>query len=59
MRLLTGTFDWQEPRKSFQVLGKEMMRQEEGKLIAERKEFLKMVNKKLLRDCISKQVSNY
>lgn len=34
------------------------MRQEEGKLVAERKEFLKMVNKKLLRDCISKQVNN-
>lgn len=44
--------------KSFQVLGKEMVREEKGKLRPERKEFLKMENKILLGDSISKQVSN-
>lgn len=44
--------------RSFQVLGKKMMREEKGKLRAERKEFLKMGSKKLFRDCIFKHVSN-
>lgn len=43
--------------RSFQVLGKAMMREEKGKLRAERREFLKMGNK-LVRDSIFMQVSN-